>query len=313
MEVVILMLKKLSLFRVVFVLLSVILSACSESKSGGADDSEELTVWAAPFAPKENAEEEDEMWDDVIASFNEEYPDVEVTVRKIPWDNRDQKILTAISSGEGPDLFYALPNKIPQYVEEEMIIPLDEYMDDINIDNFEDSSMTPAMYNDQQYGIPILQQAYVFFYNVDLIEEIGKDPDSLPETWEEFDEWAKAAKEEGLYIQDYAGAGSLNQRFYPLLWQAGGEVLNDDEEVIINNSEGLEAFKRINNMYENGWVSEESINAKRENNELLKEDIIATRGSAQELQILQDSDINFKIGPPLKKGEHDPVTFGTTG
>src|SRR5699024_560553 len=313
MEVVILMLKKFSLFTVAIVLLSVTLSACSESKSGGADDSEELTVWAAPFAPKENAEEEDEMWDDMIASFNEKYPDVEVTVRKIPWHNRDQKILTAISSGEGPDLFYALPSNIPQYVEEEMIIPLDKYMDDIDIDNFEDSSITPAMYNDQQYGIPILQEAYVYFYNVDLIEEIGKDPDSLPETWEEFNEWAKAAKEEGLYMRDYGGAGSLNQTFYPLLWQAGGEVLNDDEEVLINNSEGLEAFKRINNMYENGWIPEDAINTVKENDELLQGNIVATIGSPKSLNILQDSDINFKIGHTLKKGEHDPITYGTTG
>src|SRR5699024_11084297 len=263
--------KKFSLFTVVFMLLAVvILSACSESESGDADGSEELTVWAAPFAPKENAEEEDEMWENVITSFNEEYPDVEVTFRQIPWDNREQQILTGISGGEGPDLFYALPSNIPQYVEEEMIVPLDEYMDDIDMDNFEESSITPAMYNDQQYGIPILQEAYVYFYNVDLIEEIGKDPDSLPETWEEFNEWAKAAKEEGLYMRDYGGAGSLNQTFYPLLWQAGGEVLNDDEEVMINNSEGLEAIKRINNMYENGWIPEDAINTVKENDELLQ-------------------------------------------
>src|SRR5699024_12270894 len=103
---------------------------------------------------------------------------------------------------------YTISNIIQLYIEEKMIIHLNKNMDNIDIDNFEYSSITPAMYNDQQYGIPILQEAYVYFYNVDLIEEIGKDPDSLPETWEEFNEWAKAAKEEGLYMRDYGGEGS---------------------------------------------------------------------------------------------------------
>src|SRR5699024_2525508 len=144
-------------------------------------------------------EEEDEMWNSVIASFNEEYPNVDVALRKIPWDNRDQKILTGISSGDGPDLIYIIADAIPRYVEEEMIVPLDKYLDDMDMDDFEQSSLTPAMYNDQQYGIPLLQEAYVNFYDVDLVEEIGKDPDNLPETWDEFEEWAKAAKDKGLY------------------------------------------------------------------------------------------------------------------
>jgi len=305
------MTKKFSFFTVMFMLVAVMsLSACSES--GGANGSEELAVWVAPFASKEKVEEEDEMWNSVIASFNEEYPNVDVALRKIPWDNRDQKILTGISSGDGPDLIYIIADAIPRYVEEEMIVPLDKYLDDMDMDDFEQSSLTPAMYNDQQYGIPLLQEAYVNFYDVDLVEEIGKDPDNLPETWDEFEEWAKAAKDKGLYIQDYAGGSSLRQQFYPLVWQAGSDVLNEDGEVTINDAGGLEAFKRINEMYENSWVPEGSINRIKENNELTQENIVSTLGSGVTLSILQESDINFKIGPPLKK-EGDPVTYGNTG
>src|SRR5699024_3649790 len=56
-----------------------------------------------------------------------------------------------------------------------------------------------------------------------------------------------------------------------------------------------------------------AINTVKENDELLQGNIVATIGSPKSLNILQDSDINFKIGPPLKKGEHDPITYGTTG
>ena len=110
-------------------------------------------------------------------------------------------------------------------------------------------------------GCRFLQEAYTYFYNVDIVKEIGEDPENLPATWEEFEKWAEKAKEKGYYATSFQGGGSMNGTLYPFLWRAGGDVITADNEVLINNEAGVEAFEFINKMYNKGWIPKDSITA----------------------------------------------------
>ncbi|RPF54273.1 sugar ABC transporter substrate-binding protein [Aquisalibacillus elongatus] len=269
----------------------------------------EITVWAHPFTGEGDAEQE--MWDEITTSYEEEYG-VTVNFEQIPWSNRDQKILTALAANNGPDVFYAIPDQMPQYADEGMLLELDPYLEDHDMDDFVESSLVSVQWQDKTYGLPILQEAYTLFYNLDVVRDIGEDPDNLPETWEEFEEWAVKAKENDYYATAFSFGGSMNGTLYPYIWQAGGEILTQDDEVKINDEKSVEAFEYVNKLYEDGHVPEDSITAQEHNEMWDSGQIMASMGSGINLQILQEKDeIDFGIAPPMKNEQQQ--TYGTTG
>ncbi|WP_181346948.1 sugar ABC transporter substrate-binding protein [Thalassobacillus sp. CUG 92003] len=292
--------------------LLVIVGCSSGEETGGTADGEvsgEITVWVHPFT--DGSDEESDMWDEVVTSFEEE-KGVDVNLEQIPWSNRDQKILTALAANNGPDVFYAIPDQMPQYADEGMLLELDPYLEDMDMDDFVDTSLVSTTWQDKTYGLPILQEAYTLFYNKDIVKAIGEDPESLPTTWDEFEEWSKKAKDEGYYAMSYPGGGSMNGTIYPWIWQAGGDIITQDDEVLINSQESVKAFEFINSMYEDGRIPEDSITAKEHNALWDNGEIMATLGSGITLSNLLSKDVvDFAIGEPLKNEEK--VTYGTTG
>ena len=100
------------------------IEVAGEEKEAGL--SGEITVWAHPFTGDQ--ETEGAMWKEVIASY-EEQTGVKVNFEQIPWANRDQKVLTALAANNGPDVFYVIPDQMPQYADAGMLLALDPYLE----------------------------------------------------------------------------------------------------------------------------------------------------------------------------------------
>ncbi len=251
------------------------------------------------------------MWEEVIASY-EEQTGVKVNFEQIPWANRDQKVLTALAANNGPDVFYVIPDQMPQYADAGMLLALDPYLEGFDIDDFVDTALVSTTWKDELYGLPILQEAYTYLYNVDVIKAIGEDPAKLPATWEEFEKWAEKAKEKGFYATSFQGGGSMNGTLYPFLWQAGGDVITADNQVMINNEAGVEAFEFINKMYTNGWIPKDSITALEHDALWEGGKMLAVQGSGISVsRMLSQNLFEFVIAPPMKNKEQ--LTYGTTG
>lgn len=283
---------------------------CSDDT--GTTDSQskgEITVWAHPYT--DNQEKEGEMWKELIASY-EDASGVKVNFQQIPWANRDQKILTALAANNGPDVFYAIPDQMPQYAEAGMLVDLSPYMENNDMDDFVESSLVPTKWKGKMYGVPILQSVETFMYNVEVVKAIGEDPSKLPTTWEEFEEWAAKAKEKGYYASSFQGGGSMNGTLYPYLWQAGGEILTEDNKVMINNEGGVEAFEFINKLYSNGWIPQDSITALDHDALWDSGKLLSIQGAGKSVsRMLEKETFEFVIAPPLKNKKQ--ATYGTTG
>lgn len=301
--------KKLIIF-LLFLTCSVLLMGCSdEVGSSESKGKGEITVWAHPYT--DNQEKEGEMWKELIGSY-EKATGVKVNFQQIPWANRDQKILTALAANNGPDVFYAIPDQMPQYAEAGMLLDLSSYLEDNDMEDFVDSSMVSATWKGKMYGVPILQSVETFIYNVDVIKAIGEDPTKLPTTWEEFENWAAKAKEKGYYASSFLGGGSMNGTLYPYLWQAGGEILTEDNKVMINNEDGVEAFEFINKMYKNGWIPKDSITALEHDSLWDSGKLLSIQGAGLSVsRMLGKETFEFVIAPPLKNKKQ--ATYGTTG
>jgi multiple sugar transport system substrate-binding protein len=215
-----------------------------------------VLMWVYPLMGG-GEEKNEEVWAEIVASFNEQHPDVEVTVELLPWAQRNEKLTTALAAGAGPDVGYLNDDFIPQHGGDGNLQALDEVIGDEKAD-FTENSISAMSVDGTLYALPILGSATSLVYNQKIFDEVGVT--EFPTTWDEMLELGPTFKDAGYFLTAYDGAleQTLNLSFYPLLWQAGGEVLNEDQTAAAFNDEaGLATLNFIKTLYDEGFINQE--------------------------------------------------------
>lgn len=300
--------KKIAL---ILMALLILVGCGSKTDTGSKDEPVKLTVWYHPYVGADKKEQLVAVFDGMAETFKKDYPDAEVVFEEIPWANRETKITTALAGGAGPDIFYLIPDQLTQFANDGIITPIDEVLPDTDLSDFTSTSLASVTYKEKLYGLPILRESQTLFYNLDVLEAIGGDANDLPETWEEFQVLADKAKAAGYFARTYDGANTLNATLYPLIWQAGGEVVNDKDEISINNEKSVKAFELLNKWYTEGYISPESIAALDSVEPFLEGKVLASWNTGAMLAKMKENNVRYAIGSPLK-GEVE-ATYGTTG
>ncbi|WP_050613814.1 sugar ABC transporter substrate-binding protein [Bacillus testis] len=310
--------KKKRFYLILTLVFLLLLSACSgkdekvSSDGKGKKFSGTLTVWVHPYVASDLKDQQTAVFDDMAKQFKKEYPNTKVKFEEIPWANRETKILTALAAKEGPDVFYLIPDMMAQFASKNVLTPITKLLgDDFDKDDFPKSSLDAVTYKGEMYGLPILHEVQSMVYNTKILEEVGGDKNAPPTTWEEFDQLAEKAVAKGYFARNFEGANTLNSTLYPLIWQAGGDIIKDNK-VVINNKKGVKVFEKINDWYKKGWIPKDSTTALDHFTGFLEGKALSSTASGLTLSTLKDRGFdNYVLGPPLK-GEKQ-VTFGTTG
>ena len=280
---------------------------------GGGDSgavSGEVTMWIYPAIADEATHRG--FWDDTVAAFNQEYPDVEVSVEIFPWADRDQALTTAIAGNSAPDVVYLIPDQLPAYARN--IEPIDDYLSEDEKADYRPNVVDSVSIDGQMMGAPILQSVLALVCNKQVFDAVGQT--EYPETWDDLLEMAPTFKDAGFDMTAYGGdvANSLNLSFYPLLWQAGGDVFNEDgTEVAFNSDEGVRALEFVQQLVEGGFVDPAQLTTEPP----LEQTRIAQNKVAcvwhMEPQYLVDfwGEENVIVRPPLKDAEQ--IQYGTVG
>ena len=161
------------------IIASLTLAACSNGSGSGAESEDTLEIWGMG--------DEGSTLKEFAKDF-EEQNDVQVEVQTIPWDNAQDKLQTAVASGNGPDVVQTPMTWIPNFgkagafedISEE--IESGEY-ENITPDNFFEDSVNTTKYNGDTLGVPWFVETRVLYYRTDLLEEQGY-PEG-PQTWDE--------------------------------------------------------------------------------------------------------------------------------
>lgn len=228
-----------------------VLTGCASSTS---DSSTSLELWLPPFASGDTTDEA--AWDNILADFEAEN-DVDVNVTIIPWSSYEEKYLTGISSGAGPDVGYMYTEMMGDYLTQGAIVPMDDYFGDIDTSKY--LYLEQGQLDGEQVAMPfVIGGARILYYNKALLAEAGID--DAPVTWDDFTEDAAALIAAGITPTAQAWGdpdrGMLNESFFPLLWQAGGDIFSDDGTTTAFNSDaGIEAATYLLSLKESGAMS----------------------------------------------------------
>ena len=223
---------------------------------------------------------------------------IEVEMVMVPWGQGFQKMMTMVGSGNAPDVAYTGSRYIPSLAEMGAIAPIAVPAD--RQAEYADSIWGMVTWNGIIYGVPRAFSSKVLYYNRDLFEQAGLDPDSPPTTWDELEAAAKAINENtDAYGFALAGAKfvSTTSQFFNFFYQNGGEVIDADGNVVINSPEAVEAlefYARLADYAEPGPIAHQ----REDLWELFAEEVVGMYVSGPwRRAAFIDAGINFGVAP----------------
>ncbi len=253
---------------------SIIVAACGDDDEddGGnaaAEESAEATDAPAPAAteaPAESAVEgggetirlwlnggdtPDELVNYAIAEFNKIHPDVEVQFERQQWTGIVEKLTTALSSSDSPDVVEFGNTQAQSFEAAGAVIDLSASREELGGDDLLQSLLEAGTYEGSLYAVPYYAGARIVIYRKDLFEAAGI---AVPTTLEEFLAAGVALQEANADVPNFSGIYLPGRNWYAVLsflWENGGDIatLEGDQWVGQLDSPGsiagLEYFKQV--------------------------------------------------------------------
>ncbi|NUU16354.1 sugar ABC transporter substrate-binding protein [Cellulomonas humilata] len=221
--------------------------ATAEAVATG-DVSGTVTVWAMGT--------EGEALGDFAAAFTEENPDVTIDVTAIPWDAAHDKIATAIAADEVPDVSMIGTTWMGEFATSGGLDPTPP-------DLIDESSFFPGAWGSTEvggtsYAVPWYVETRVLYVDTALAEQAGVSP--TPATWEDLMATSKGMQSAGAQwgITLQAGQTGAWQTFLPFAWQAGAEIMNEEQtEFTFDSPEFVKALAYYQSFFTDGVAPKE--------------------------------------------------------
>ncbi len=196
-------------------------AACGGSTNTPAASSDKgpLQVWTM---------EDSTSFTALMADFTRQ-TGIPVQVEAVPWANVNDKLTTAVASGNGPDLMQVGLSLLPSFQSAGALLDLSPYVKDHP--GLQSSSYVGAVASDKinpsgkVLSVPWVSDVRVLFYRTDILSAAGIS--SPPTTWTQFHDDAVTLAQRGkgkygYYIPQWDSALPVE-----FTWEAGGNVLQN--------------------------------------------------------------------------------------
>ena len=237
-------------------LLATVLSACGgddapEQAAGqSADTGATITMWTRSATEAASKR--------LVDRYNATHKN-KVQLTAIPTDNYQPRIAAAAGAQNLPDVFAADVIFMPQYTSRGLFLDITDRINALPFkDDLAPSHIELGKYEERLYGVPHTLDLSVLFYNKVLYEKAGLDPEQPPTTLAEFADHARTIRSKvggDVYGTFWGGAcgGCYVFTYWPSIWAAGGEVMNEDgSQSTIDSSESQAVFETYNQLWKDG-------------------------------------------------------------
>ena len=197
-----------------------------------------------------------DIMSDIFNKFNEENEwGITIEMDIMSWDTIDEKLPAAIAAGEAPDFVTCPPARYKNYGEAGVFRDLSEFWElypDI-AENVPDNIKNLFTWNDTVIGVPIQVQSYYYYWDKDLFEAAGLDPETPPQSFEEIVEYAKLLTDPSKNQYGFVLPTNNMVPATMTLLAYGADFTNEDETQATFNDENMfEAFTALNDIWQTG-------------------------------------------------------------
>jgi multiple sugar transport system substrate-binding protein len=221
-----------------------------------------ITISGWPGNPTEEA-----AIKEAVEVFNSQNSDIQVKWDPIPGDYK-QTLLTRLSAGTGPDIFYVDIYYFEELARKNVLLPLDLYIqkENFDVDDFYQNLIDGFTFNERLYGLPKDFSTLVLYYNKEIFDKYDVPYPTEHDTYEDMLSKAELLKSSG-FETPMVLAADFN-RVIPFIHAFGGKIVNDDMKQALTSDKSLEAiefYTDLVNEYEvafepsnvgSGWIGE---------------------------------------------------------
>ena len=191
-----------------------------------------------------------EMMDEQVVDFQGLHPDITVDHLLIDQKAMNEKYLTAMASGDPPDVIMIRGRDFQKFATQDTLVELDPYLaaNDMDLDDiFYEAEYKTGQWDGKTYALPVATGGgfYFFFYNADQLAEVGYD--EPPKTWQELEDASQklTIKSGG----EFERIGFDNNAFanYPfkewLFLNDGTYMSSDGKEFVFDSEQGYDTLE----------------------------------------------------------------------
>ena len=191
----------------------------------------------------------EKLMNEVKAAFEKDNPDVVLTLVDNPFLGFHDKVINLYQAQKLADVVMAQVDWPVEFAELGILEPLDTFIakePKAFMDNI--FPTFHKKWRGKQYYLPIETGPVALFYNTDLFKKAGIA--GPPKTWDEYVQIAKKVTNPGQKVFATTGTMSaepptnLTYDLYPLIYQAGGDVIDETtNKAVFNSPAGVKAVQ----------------------------------------------------------------------
>jgi multiple sugar transport system substrate-binding protein len=231
-------------------------STSSSTSSGPV----ELTMWMGYTPPPPtNQSFEYLSIKRMVDDFEKQNPNISINLQYVNSDYSLQKATVALQGDKAPDISYQYGTNMPQLAQTPKLVDLTQKVQESGFewDDFFDGERAVATVDGKVLGVPALVDNLCVVYNKDLFEKAGVPLPTSDWTWDDFRSAAKAVTDPENKVFGLAfpadGSETMVWQYEAMLWEAGGDILNEDNsQAVFNSDAGVRALTMLKDIKDDG-------------------------------------------------------------
>jgi putative chitobiose transport system substrate-binding protein len=213
----------------------------------------ELEFWTMQLQPKFTP-----YFNDLIATFEQDNPEIDIRWIDVPWSAMESKVLTVVSAKNPPDVVNLNPNFASKLATRNAWLDLNAEVPPEVKQRYLPKIWQASTVNETSFGLPWYLTTRVTIYNQDLLTSARVN--TPPRTFNELAEVAKKVKEEtGKYAFFVTFVPGDSGEVLESLVQMGVELVNEEGKAGFNTPAGKAAFQYWVDLYQNDLLPPEAL------------------------------------------------------
>ncbi len=236
---------------------------------------------------------------EIVDRYNKENTKgITIEMDIMPASSLEEKLPAAIASKTAPALIIRGNFDTATYTDNGILTPLDDFFEQTGADasNFSDASLQALQYQKVQMMIPMQVHSTFLYWNKDLFEAAGLDPETPPATWEEAAEYALKISDPSRKLYGIGFPISGAPCYFDAMFKSnGGDVFSaDGKSSVLDSPENLKTLQYIQNLVNQGAAPVGSTGADTDNLMLAGQMGIYC-GGPWLISGLKEAEINFGV------------------
>lgn len=235
----------------------------------------------------------------IVDNYNKTNTDnITIEMDIMPNDTLQQKLPAAIATQTAPDLVLFGVENLAPYVSNDSLEDISDFWDvtGVDKDNFLENVTELSYIDGKLYGTPMQYNVSYLYWNKDLFEAAGLDPDTPPATMDELAEYAEKLTDPSK--NQYGLAMPTNATYMQFLWANGGDADDPDTNTnLLDSEENLKTLEWMQDLAVNKKVTPANVTGSDADAMLQAGQIAMYMSGPWQINGLREQGINFGIAP----------------